>query len=171
MAQKSKIEKSILRPQIELMIKEDKMKDEDIASWANEHGLEITTMCISNHRKKLFKSVIERVEEKSRELVDNLATDRLNLADTIEDSIKKLNELLFDEGFIEDLKPKNAKELAQLLQAKANLIRAEIDARGAAPQQALNIIKLIEKSEQKRRESSQPIVPIVEENSTSGKET
>ena len=43
MAQKSKIEKSILRPQIELMIKEDKMKDEDIASWANEHGLEITT--------------------------------------------------------------------------------------------------------------------------------
>jgi len=152
MAATNRIAKSILRPQIEDMIRNNKFKDVDIVQYAKDNGLEITTKQVVDHRKRLFKSVIEKVQEKSKALVEELATERLDLAGTIDDSIKKLNELLFDEGYVEDLKPKNAKELAGLLQAKANLVRAEIEAKGAAPTQALNIIKLIDKYEQKRKE-------------------
>jgi gas vesicle protein len=146
-----KISISPLRNQIEDMIRTEKFKDVDIVQFAKDNGLDITPDDISKHRKKLYKSVIEKVQEKSKQLVDEIATERLNLADSVDDSIKKLNSIL-DNTPLEDIVPKNAKEYAALLQAKSNLVRAEIEAKGAAPTQALNIIKLIDKYEQKRRD-------------------
>lgn len=151
MVSQSKINNSSLRNQIEDMIRTEKFKDTDIVQFAQDNGLDLNTVDIVNHRKKLFKAVFEKVQEKSKELVDTLATERLNLADSIDDSIKQLNELLKSANS-KALQPKNARELASLLQAKSNLARAEIEAKGAAPTQALNIIKLIDKYEQKRRE-------------------
>ena len=147
-----KIEQSELRNKIEEMLKTGKYTEVDILNFCKKNGLDISPSTLTKFKKKLFKSVIDKVSEKSKELVDELATERLDLAGTIDDTLKELNKLLFDESYIEDLKPKNAKELASLLQAKSNLIKAEIMARGAIPQEKLQIIELIEKKEKLKEE-------------------
>ena len=127
------------------------LKDEcpvkDIQKWCLEKDYDISLFILKKLKKELFKDVIETVKKKSAELVDDLAATRLNLADDIEDSIKKINSIL-DNTDLNELKPISARELATLLQAKANLVRAELEARGEMPRKNLAILNLIEKAQE-----------------------
>ena len=131
----------------------DEIEIKEIQKWVLEKGYEISLKILRRLKKELFKTVIETVHEKSAKLVEELSTERLNLVDDIENSIKQLDSIL-NASPLEDLVPRNSKELAALLQAKANLVRAELEAKGEAPRKNLQILELIKKSKELKEDKT-----------------